>query len=199
MCYSFWCGNFLTFFCTHTHTYTFLFFVNFTSCTPVPSSPPPLIPALHRCNLPPRREKIISFWKLWYVTVCSTMHILSMLLCSEPLIAVTGWSGKRPLASAALSILHPHGGSSQIACPVSRSSCSFGSVGLAPPCTPAVHRWGRLWGGPIQAPRSGPESYLSWSALLLPQGRLSCNTLQPGPSLPCAQAGAPLECSSASR
>lgn len=49
-------------------------------------------------------------------------------------------------------------------CPVSWSSCSFGSAGLTPSRAPAVHRRGRCWGGPTQSPGSGPGWELSWSA-----------------------------------
>ena len=41
-------------------------------------------------------------------------------------------------------------------CLVSWRSSRFGSVGLAPSCSPAIHRRGSCWGGPIKSPRSGP-------------------------------------------
>ena len=49
-------------------------------------------------------------------------------------IAMSHWSGLRPLASAILSILDPHWVSSQIlcCCSVSWRSCSLSSPGLAP-------------------------------------------------------------------
>lgn len=54
--------------------------------------------------------------------------------------------------------------SSQISCcPVSWRSYSFGSIGPLPSYTPAVHRWGRYWGGSIQSPEPGPEKFMSLS------------------------------------
>lgn len=58
------------------------------------------------------------------------------------------WSGSRPLASALPSILDSHWDSSQIPCdcPESWRSCGYDSVGLAPSCPLAAHRWGRCLG-----------------------------------------------------
>lgn len=41
--------------------------------------------------------------------------------------------------------------------PPSWGSCSSGSVGPIPSCTPAGHRWGGCWGGQVQNPRCGPR------------------------------------------
>lgn len=81
--------------------------------------------------------------------------------CLQMFIAMSHWSSRSPLASATPSILEPHWGSSRISChcPVSSRSCSFGSVGLEPSHTPAVHRWGRCWGGPTQTPHNQGQSY----------------------------------------
>ena len=86
-------------------------------------------------------------------------------------IAVSHWSGMRPLAcfcyssntGSSLGLL-----SDILLLPCVMESCSVGSVGSAPSCTPSVHQRGRCWGGPIQSPGSGPGRYLSnLSALLL--------------------------------
>jgi hypothetical protein len=78
------------------------------------------------------------------------------------LIAMSHWSGLRPLTSVTQSILEPQRGSSQVSryYPVLWGSCSFGSVGRAPSFTPAVHQYGLCWGGPIQSPGSGAGRYL---------------------------------------
>lgn len=86
---------------------------------------------------PPQEKKKILQWRLQCVPEYT---LWSTLLCLQVFIAVTPWSGTRPLASAALSVLEPHWDSSRIFCcyPVLWESCSFGSVGPAPSCTPIV-------------------------------------------------------------
>ena len=76
-------------------------------------------------------------------------NILCTHLCLQMLIAMSHWSGLRPLASATLYILDSNRDS--CCCAVSWRSCRFGCAGLTPSCTPAVHRWGR----------SGPGRHLS--------------------------------------
>ena len=61
--------------------------------------------------------------------------LLSTHLHLQILITLSHWSGLRPLASATLSILDPHGDFSQISCSVSWRSCGFGS---AVPATPGA-------------------------------------------------------------
>ena len=69
-------------------------------------------------------------------------------------VAMSHWSVLRPLASAALSILDSYGEFSQISCccPVSRRSCSFGSIGPVLSQAPADQRWSRCLGGLTQSP-----------------------------------------------
>ena len=112
---------------------------------------------------------------------CVPQYIpLSTHLYLQMFIAMSHWSGLRPLASATLSILDPYWDSSQISCccPVSWSSCVSGPAGWAPSLAPAVHRWGGCWGGPTQSPGSGPGWQLSWS-----HGQLPC-TRDRSPALP---------------
>lgn len=89
----------------------------------------------------------------------SVYTLLPKQLFLPVFISMTHWFDLRPLASATLSILDPHGDSSWISCcfPVSWRSCSFGSSEPAPSQAPAVHRWGTQWGGPTQSPESGTE------------------------------------------
>lgn len=94
----------------------------------------------------------------------------SSQLSLQMFITVNHWSGWRPLASAALSILAPPWDSSQIACccPVSWTSGSFGSAGPAPSHDPADDADAGQ-GGPTQS----PGWYLSWSAHLFSCSRAS--------------------------
>ena len=140
------------------------FFVNFTLCTPIPL----ITPCPHTCPLPlpPHRGKKNLIVETLVCHSVSYSIPLLFTLCLQIIIAMTHQSGTRPLASATLSILDPHWGSSQLSCccPVSWRSFSFGCVGPCPLCTPAVHPRVRCWGGPIQSPGSGPKRYLNWSA-----------------------------------
>lgn len=52
-----------------------------------------------------QRKKIV----LWGVAVCPAVHPLSTLLRLQMFVAVAHGSGTRPLASAMLSKLEPHG------------------------------------------------------------------------------------------
>ena len=136
--------------------------MNFTSCTPIPLIslslciyPPPL--QLHlqkkiRYNL---KTCLVVEAVVWQCATQSTL--LSILLCLQMFIAMSHWSGLRPLASATLSILDPHQNSSWISCccPVSWRSCSFGSTGPSPSCAPGFHQWDRCRSGPRQSPGSG--------------------------------------------
>lgn len=92
--------------------------------------------------------------------------LLSTCLSLKVVMAVTPWSGLRPLWLLLLNLLELHWDSSRIACccPVSCRHLSFGSVELAPSCLPATHQLGRCWGGTIQSSGPGPDGYLIWSA-----------------------------------
>jgi hypothetical protein len=96
----------------------YCFFVNFTSCTPFPlisPSPPTRPPSWHPS--PASTEKIKSHCGSRSVPQCAPHYtLLSTLLCLQMSIAMTPWSGTRPLASATLSILEPHWDSSQRSC-----------------------------------------------------------------------------------
>lgn len=61
-------------------------------------------------------------------------------------IALSHWSGSKPLPSALPLIMGSLWSSSWISCPVSWRSCSFGSVGLSLSHTLTVHRRGGYWG-----------------------------------------------------
>lgn len=73
---------------------------------------------------------------------------------NQPNIQTSLW----PLLHSQYQILHLD--YSWISCcyPVSWKSYRFDSVGPAPSCVPAAHRWGRCWGGPTQSPGSKPGS-----------------------------------------
>jgi hypothetical protein len=75
----------------------------------------------------------MSLQKLGCVTVCHTLYPLPKHLYLPMFIAMSHWSGSRPLVSATLSILGPQWDSSQISCcyGVSRRPWSFGSAGPA--------------------------------------------------------------------
>lgn len=75
--------------------------------------------------------------------------LLSKSLFLQMIFAVNHWSGFRPLASAALSVLDSHKDSSQISYhyPRAQRSCSFGSAGPTPSYSPAIQRWGRCLQG----------------------------------------------------
>ena len=127
-----------------------------------------------------------------------------MLICPNSftceLIAMSPWSGSRPLASVIPSVPVPHQGSSLTfcCCPETWRSCSFGAAGPGPSHAPTVHRWVKCRGKPTQSPGSGSEWKLP--ALLGPrhQGQFShvtqerCGTNSPkcciwqgvGPGLP---------------
>jgi hypothetical protein len=138
--------------------------VTFTPCTPTPFI------SLSLCTHPlPLQHHLKKKKYLVEAAVCHSechVYLLSTFLCLHMFIAMSHWSGSRPLASATLSILAPHQDSSLISrCfLVSWRSCSFESAGLAPSWTPAVHQWGRCWDGQTQSPGSGPGWYLIWSA-----------------------------------
>ena len=125
---------------------------------PIPShAPSPLIPTLHPFNFPPQQRKK-SYCRWCSVSQCLPQNaLLTTPLCSQMAIAMTSWSGMRPLVSATLSILDPHWDSSWISCccPVSWRSCSFGFESPATSCTPAVHWWSRCWSRPPQSHGSG--------------------------------------------
>lgn len=98
---------------------------------------------------------------------CSPQHnLLPKQFYLQRVIAVSHWSGLRPLTSASLSILDPPRDSSQKSCcsPVSWRSFSCGSAGPAPSHAVTVHRWGGCWGGSTQNLELGPGRNLSWSA-----------------------------------
>lgn len=119
-----------------------LFFVNVTSFTQIQL----IIPSLHispRPLQPPQKEKTNkqkshygSCSDSWYVieyTCLPKQFYLQMFT------AMSHWSGSGSLASAILSKLETSPG---LILPVSWRSCRFGSAGLAPPHSPAVHCWG---------------------------------------------------------
>lgn len=105
------------------------------------------------------------------------------------------WSGMKPLASAMLSILDLHWDSVtpliSYCCPVPCRSYSFGSARQTPSGAPAVHRWGKCWGGPTESPGSVPGKQLSSSRqpVLCPhhQGELSCSHSLRADSRLCAR------------
>lgn len=79
------------------------FFVSSTFCTPIPLMSPFLciyLTALQPSYPPKKGIKTISQWKLKYVTECHTVYPLSTHLYLQRFIAVSHWSGLRPLASA---------------------------------------------------------------------------------------------------
>ena len=133
--------------------------MNFTSGTPIPLIslslciyPPPL--QLHlqkkiRYNL---KTCLVVEAVVWQCATQSTL--LSMLLCMPMFIAMSHWSGLRPLVS----MLDLHGDSFQISCryPVLWRYCSFGSAEPDLLCAPGDHRWGRCCSASIQSPGSGP-------------------------------------------
>jgi hypothetical protein len=82
---------------------------------------------------------------------------LSTHLHLQMFIAMSHWSGSRPLASLTPSILDAHPDSSQLSCccSVSWRSCSFGTAGLALAWFPIIYKWYRCWGGTTQSPGSG--------------------------------------------
>lgn len=92
------------------------FFVNFTSHNPTPLNFHPLRPpSLYLCNLSLEERKgrkwtqtnknKIFPWRLW----CITQYIpLPQQLNLQMFIAVSVWSGSRPLASITPSTLNPH-------------------------------------------------------------------------------------------
>jgi hypothetical protein len=161
-------AEFLSFYLTF-----YWFFVEFTSCTPIPlispslhTYPPPLKPPL---DLPtsPKQKKINLIVEA--VACHNVFYSIIVCLLVQMFIAMSHWSGLRPLASATPSVLDPNQDYSQISCcwPLSWRSYKFGSVGLTPSCALTVHRQGRCWGGPTQSPGSGLGWYLSWSACQL--------------------------------
>ena len=107
--------------------------------------------AKHKNNNDNKTTKKISVWKLQYVMVCHTpdpfvqpslvanVHCNESLVWFELLLHYQHWT----LAGIPLRYL-------LCCCPVSWRSYSFASVGPAPSCSLAVHRWGRCWGGPTQ-------------------------------------------------
>jgi len=117
----------------------------FTSCPQFYSSNCPFISALCPCDVPTKENQPTG--------VSHSTPFAQIALLSN-----AHWSGLRPLASATLSILYPHWGSSHTSCccPVSWRSCSFGSAGPASSHSPAIQRCGRCWDGPTQSSRSGP-------------------------------------------
>ena len=118
-----------------------------------------LVSALHPCNLTHNRGKKQP---LTEVVLCHSVshnipfcpHFFAcrcFLVCSE----ASGFGyfiNPGPSLGLLLDIL------------LSWRSYSFGSVELAPSCTPAVHGWSRCWDRAIQSSGFGPERYLSWSA-----------------------------------
>jgi hypothetical protein len=94
------------------------FFVNFMSCTPIPFISSFLCTSPY--NHPSKRKEgriktnilvvRAAVWGLQCVMVCHTLYnFLSKHLYLQIFIAMCHWSGLRPLASAILSILDPHG------------------------------------------------------------------------------------------
>ena len=86
-------------------------------------------------------------------SVCPTVTFLSKHLCLQMFISMSCWSVLRPLGSATLSILDPYLNSSwrSCCCPVLWRSWSLGSARLAPPWTPAAHRWVDVRVGQLKA------------------------------------------------
>jgi hypothetical protein len=131
----------------------------------------------------------ISLWKLQCVLVCLTVHsflqtsLLTNVHCNKLLV----WYEASDFCytintGTSLDIL-------LLLFPMSWRSCSFGSVGPAPSCTPSVHWWGRCLGGPIQSPGSGPElvdepasspTPSEWALLLCPSWPIQCHCQQGG-------------------
>lgn len=106
------------------------------------------------------------------VSQCVTQCILlSKQLSLQIVTMMSHWTCSGPLVSATLSVLDTHWDSSPISCccPV-----SWRSAGLAPSLAPAVHRWGRRWGGPTQSFRSGPELASCPLSCILTTSRFYC-------------------------
>ena len=108
------------------------------------------------CNLHPKDNKQNSNQTkpnkkphlVMEAVVCHSVAQCSLLcihLCLQMFIAVSHWSGLRPLASSTPSILEPHQDFSQMSCccPASWRSNSFGATVLALSCSPADHRCSR--------------------------------------------------------
>jgi hypothetical protein len=89
-----------------TNKKTFLLvFVNFISCIPIPFISPPLIPPSTLATLPSIKKKKSN--ESYSVAQCVPQYfLLSTLLCSQMFIAMSHWSGLRPLTSATLSNKH---------------------------------------------------------------------------------------------
>lgn len=123
---------------------------------------------------------------LWCVTGVSWWCVTRSTLLSKQLplkmfTKVSHWCGLRPLASVILSEWGPRLDSSQISyCfPVSRSSCHFGSTGLAPSYAAEVHGWVDVGVDQLKAlDLDLGGSWLSWSTCPL------SHNAPPGPALP---------------
>lgn len=151
--------------------YFLLIFVNFPlwiNLTHPPSlhfCPPPL----QTPSLPHRKITVseTSLWKLWYSTVCYTIHHFAQAaLLARSHLFVSG-----PMASP--SILDPQPDPSWLSYywPVSWRFCSFGSTEPAPSCAPTIRRRGGSWGGPTLSSGSWPRveaELASLAALLCP-------------------------------
>jgi hypothetical protein len=153
--------------------------------------------ALYLCSCPPSPHN----WKQLQkphcgscgVSQCHTVYSFPQQVYVQMIIAMSHWFVLGPLASP--SILNPQPDSSWLPCYCSLSwrSCSFGSAGLALPCVPAVHSWGRCWGAPTQSPGSGPGWKLNWSAY---QTSCACVTRVSFPNFPRKGVGPGLPLSS---
>ena len=95
--------------------------------------------------------------------------LLPKQLYLQMFIAMSHWSGSRPLDSATLSILDPHQDSSWISCccPVPWRSCSFGSIVPTLSHAPTVHRWGRCWAVPLTLTSPIPPLFIVLQLLLV--------------------------------
>ena len=147
-------------------------FISLSHVSPLPLQLP-YQKKIKRNKIKHRRHLIVE--AVLYHSV-SQYTLLPKRLSLEMLMAVSHWSGLRPLACATPSI--PHQDSPQSCCPMSWRFYSFGSSGLVLSHILAFHRWGRFWVGPTQRPESGPGlssilsetmSGLKLSVVLLPQ------------------------------
>jgi hypothetical protein len=136
-------------------------FVNFTPCIPTPLISP-FIPSALTTSLPLKNRKKKNLSKTFHYGNCSIHSVpqyTSLLkhLHLQMFIAMSHWSGLRPLSSATPSIVNPHWDSSRTSCrcPVSWRCWGFEFAALT--LSPAVHGLGRCWGGTSQSPGSGPE------------------------------------------
>jgi hypothetical protein len=141
----------------------FLFFVNFILYTSILLISCPFVSTLCSCNSASKRKtnEQTSHRRSCSVTQYTLLNkqlclksLFQWVTCSRPLSPLLHYQywifTATPLGYPVVVLCHGE-------------SWSFGSVGLTPSHPPAVHRWDRCWGGPIQSPRSGPGGWgVSW-------------------------------------